>query len=302
MGKREKSATILPPRPRFELLAAGLIVNAPAKINLNLLVGARGDDGYHSLDSLAAKVTLYDRIELRPRDDGAVRLECTGFDCGPKEDNLALRAGRLLAGGADAGGADIMLAKSIPPGRGLGGGSSDAAAVLAGLNEIWRLGLATAQLGELAAQLGSDVPLLLGPPAARMTGRGQHVQPVEVHDFVAVLCLPDFACSTAEVYRAFDRSRPAMGRQLPLEAPAQPPSQWRGLLVNQLTDAAWSTCGEVEGIMARLREACDLPVCMTGSGSATFILCDDGAEAAAALAAMPDDIRRQCVAVRNNPW
>ena len=302
MTKGEKTATILPPQARFELLRPlGLVVNAPAKINLNLLVGARRDDGYHSLDSLAAKVTLYDRIELRTRDDGAVRLECTGFDCGPKEDNLALRAARLLAGGADAGGVDITLAKSIPPGRGLGGGSSDAAAVLAGLNDIWRLGLATPQLGELGAELGSDVPLLLGPPAARMTGRGQHVQPVDVHDFVAVLCLPDFACSTAEVYRAFDEEPTAMGRQLPLESLAQPPSQWRGLLVNQLTDAALSVCSGLERMLAAISQ--DFPHArMTGSGSAVFILCGDGPEALAALAAMPEDLRHQCVIVRNNPW
>lgn len=302
MGKREKTPMILPPRPRFEPLPEGLIVNAPAKINLNLLVGVKGDDGYHSLDSLAAKVTLYDRIELRPRDDGAMKLECVGCDCGPKEDNLALRAARLLAGGSDAGGVDITLAKSIAPGRGLGGGSSDAAAVLAGLNEIWRLGLATPQLAELATQLGSDVALFLGPPAARMTGRGQHIEPVDVHDFVAVLCLPDFACSTTEVYRAFDAAPPpAAGRQLDLEVLAQPPSQWRGLLVNQLTDAASAVCDGLKRILAAISQV--FPHArMTGSGSGVFILCDDGAEAAAAMAAMPEDIRRQCVVVRNNPW
>lgn len=302
MTKGEKTATILPSRPRFEPLGpAGLTVNAPAKINLNLLVGPRGDDGYHSLDSLAAKVTLYDRIELRPRDDGAIKLECTGFDCGPEEDNLAMRAGRLLASSPHAGGVDIMLAKSIPPGRGLAGGSSDAAAVLAGLNEIWRLGLATPQLGQLAAQLGSDVPLMLGPPAARMTGRGQHVQPVDVHDFAAVLHLPDFACSTAEVYRAFDARPPAADRQLDPASLAQPPSQWRELLVNQLTDAALSVCSGLERTLAAISRT--LPHArMTGSGSAVFILCDGGPEASAALAAMPEDIRRQCVIVRNNPW
>ncbi len=302
MTKGEKIAGVLPSRPRFELLRpSGLIVNAPAKINLNLLVGARGDDGYHSLDSLAAKVTFYDRIELRPRDDGAIKLECVGFDCGPNEDNLALRAARLVAGGPDAGGVDITLAKSIPPGRGLGGGSSDAAAVLAGLNDIWKLGMGTRELGELGAELGSDVPLLLGPPAARMTGRGQHIEPVDVHDFVAVLHLPDFACSTTEVYRAFDAGPEAAGRQLDLEVLSQPPSQWRELLVNQLTDAASSVCDGLERTLAAISQA--FPHArMTGSGSGVFILCDGGAEASATLAAIPEDIRPQCVAVRNNPW
>ena len=140
-------AEVLAARPRRAVLAdGGLRVAAPAKINLDLLVGPRRPDGYHDIDSLVAKITLYDELAARLREDGPVGLHCEGLDCGPIEENLALRAARLLAerAGRRVGGAEIRLAKAIPPGRGLGGGSSDAAAALVALDELWRLGLPAA--------------------------------------------------------------------------------------------------------------------------------------------------------------
>ena len=300
---------VLPIRPAVELTPRGLRLRAPAKINLNLLVGARRADGFHSLDSLFATVTLYDELELTRRDDGRIGFSCLGADCGSDDKNLALRAARLLAGEALAGrvggnpGVEIGLVKNIPPGKGLGGGSSDAAAVLAGLNQLWRLGLPRERLIELAARLGSDVPLFLGPPAGRMTGRGEVVQPVGIHPFVAVLILPDEATSTAEVYRAFDEvaserqaghrqksagpnpAEPAgeadlAGRQLDAAMiHRRPPSQWRALLRNDLFAPACRVCPALGQLHGRLSAASDIPVCLTGSGSAMFIPCDDVAEA-----------------------
>jgi len=367
------------PRPRHQQLPGGAIcVAAPAKINLDLLVGPRRADGYHPLDSIVAKVSLYDEITLTPRDDGQITLACRSADCGPAEMNLAYRAAKLLARDAGLGnrsmgvspmsltgvspvdsaetndqhgrdppladathgqvlgtpdgdaratrnaravtGVDIALAKHIPPGKGLGGGSSDAAAVLAGLDQLWRLATPADRLAELAAALGSDVPLFLGPPAARMTGRGEKLHPVAVHSFAAVLHMPDFACATADVYRAFDRlanaagaltgappTSPAhAGRPVPrreqIDLAATPPSAWRARLANDLTAAAEAVSEQLRQTLELLRACAAAPVSMTGSGSAMFIICDSVDEAQAVARRLPPDLPGRTVIVLPNPW
>ena len=292
--------TVLPTRLRMEPAGAGgLRVRAPAKINLNLLVGPRREDGFHDVDSLVAKVTLYDRVGLHGRSDRDVTFTCAGCDCGPDEANLAYHAARLLMDETGGSGVDIVLAKEIPPGKGLGGGSSDAAATLIGLNELWSLGLSQGELAALAGRLGSDVPLFLGPPAVRVTGRGECVEAIEVHAFVAVLVLPRIACATVEVYQAFDDAPEPMGQQLSPELLQRAPSGWRDLLVNQLSAAASRVQPELADLMAEVHARTGLPVCLTGSGSALFILCDTPAEAQHVLAAA-DDL--DVVAVSMNSW
>jgi 4-diphosphocytidyl-2-C-methyl-D-erythritol kinase len=293
----------LPRRQRTERLASGALrILAPGKINLNLLVGPRRPDGYHPLDSIVAKITLYDEVALALREDGTIRLNCGGTDCGPDEENLALLAAKLLAEGRDVPGAQITLSKHIPPGRGLGGGSSDAAAVLVGLNELWGLGADEAHLSALARQLGSDVPLFLGPRAARMTGRGERLMPVRVHEFLAVLLCPSFPCDTAEVYRAFDELRGRPSPQLPADLLQAPPSYWRGRLENHLTEPATRVAPRLADLMGRLARRVSVPICLTGSGSAAFMLCDDQREAAAVLAEVPDDLGAKSLLVQDNAW
>ncbi len=291
----------MPPRERFERIDGILRVAAPAKINLDLYVGPRRADGYHPVDSVVAKVTLYDDLLLRGRLDGEITLRVDGADGGPVEQNLALRAARRLAEETDTPfGADIHLTKAIPPGRGLGGGSSDAAASLAGLARLWRVELPAGRLAELAAELGSDVPLFLGTPAARITGRGERLQPVAVHPFVAVLHLPDITCSTPEVYRRFDDLPPSghvaddrdlrtMGRR--------PPSRWRRGLRNDLTAAACAAGDEFRRLFEQLTDCVGEDLAVTGSGSALFVLCDDEDEAAEMMRRLPDGLPGRTVLV-----
>lgn len=279
-----------------------LTLYASAKINLNLLVKAGRDDGYHSLDSIVAKITLYDMVKLRARDDGQIKFQCSPLDCGPNEQNLAYRAAKLLSTGRKVGGADISLDKHIPPGSGLGGGSSDAATVLVGLDKLWRLGLAADELAEVATELGSDVPLFLGPPASRMTGRGERLELVTVHDFAVILYLPDFACSTGDVYREFDRAPQQPTRQLSPETFSAEPSKWRAELINQLTVAACETCSRLKPAMEKFSTAAGIQAHMTGSGSAMFILCDTPDQAQSIIARLDDPIRGHCLVARMNPW
>jgi len=290
------------PAPRICTLDDGrLQVAAPAKINLNLLVGPPRGDGFHPVDSYAAKLTIHDTVTLGLRNDGQIGLTCRGADCGPDERNLAVRAAKALGGGRQTPGADIALLKRIGPGKGLGGGSSDAAAVLHGLNILWKLNLTGEELAQLGASLGSDVPLFLGSSAARVTGRGECIQPVEVHDFRAVLCLPDATCDTGEVYRAFDEAPVEMAGQLDEVLLAQPPSTWRHLLQNQLAPAAERVCPALIDIRREVSRWAALPVHVTGSGSAMFILCDSSAEAGEVLARIAP---ANCGAIvaGANPW
>ncbi len=268
--------------------ASGRRILAPAKLNLNLLVGPRREDGFHPLDSIVVQIDFCDELHLQPRRDGEIHLRCEGFDCGEPGKNLALRAAhalRPLAPG-DARGLDITLLKRIPPGAGLGGGSSDAAAVLTAASALWGLTLPPDDLNTLAATLGSDVPLFLGPTAVRMTSRGEVWTPIDVHPFTAVLLLPPLACPTRDVYAAFDAEPEGMGEQVEAEVVAsQAPSRWRGRLVNQLEGPARRVNAELDATWRALQAALPVPLHLTGSGAAMFALCDDAREALTVRAA-----------------
>ena len=297
-------AKLSPMPPEAPLDDNGMLLYAPAKINLNLLVAPPRPDGFHPVDAIVAKITLYDRLELRPRSDGEIVLDCGRADCGPVERNLVTRAARQLARGRDVCGVDIKLTKVIPPGAGLGGGSSDAAAALRGLNIFWRLDLDAGALSDLGTELGSDVPLFLGPPAARMTGRGECVERLEVCEFTAVILMSGLMCSTVEVYGAYDRLGTAGQLQQidPRTLTDEHPSVWRASLQNDLAAAAMQVCPELSSIRNRVASAVDAPVHITGSGSAMFILCDEATDARRIVETLDKDLQEMCVIVGQNPW
>ena len=289
-------------QPRFTRVdATCLRVAAPAKINLNLLVGPIREDGFHPLDSYVATITLYDWLTLRSRDDGEIRFRCAGHDVGPDSENLALRAAQALlaASPTPPGGADIELEKHIPPGTGLGGASSDAAAVLAGLMQLWELDLSQEALFAMAAELGSDVPLFLAGTGSHMTGRGEVLSPASFGPFYAILCTPGIHCPTGEVYAAFDRCPEAMEEQLPPSQLAGPATSWAGRLVNQLAGPAFCARPALAKWYDALASAAARPVSVTGSGSAMFILCDTPEDAQATMGQLPTDLRQGCRVIRS---
>jgi 4-diphosphocytidyl-2-C-methyl-D-erythritol kinase len=277
---------------------------APAKLNLNLLVGPVGADGYHPLDSVVAKVSFYDELTLSPLDSGNVTLECRGLPCGLDEENLAFRAAMLMQDVADAGGQGvaISLTKRIPPGMGLGGGSSDAAAVLMGLNRLWALDLEVPELIDLGAQLGSDVPLFLGGSCSRMTGRGEILEPVTVSSFAALLVMPPVHCSTGAVYGAFDAFPSPIGQQLDQFEWAGPVKTWRDKLVNDLAVPAFRVREELAEYQRRIAEVTGQNVHVTGSGAGMFICCDDIEEAESLQNTLPEDLNEIAIVAELNPW
>ena len=150
-------------------------LEAPAKLNLGLRVLGRQADGYHVLQSLVVFLDLADGIDLTPALGWKLRVQGAFAGAVGGDDNLALRAGKLLAAqatadiaGCTALAAEISLHKNIPVAAGLGGGSADAAAVLHGLNEIWRLGLSMPRLQEMGASLGADLSVCLAGGSAAL--------------------------------------------------------------------------------------------------------------------------------------
>ena len=177
-----------------------LLLPAPAKINLFLHVIGRRSDGHHRLQTAFQFLTLSDRIELTWRDDGRIR-RLGGLDAVRAEDDLAVRAAvALKRRTGSALGCDIRVEKRIPVGGGLGGGSSDAATVLLGLNALWDARLSLAALAELGLSLGADVPVFVHGRAAWAEGVGERLTSLRLPQTEYLLLYPGVAVSTAAVF------------------------------------------------------------------------------------------------------
>ena len=261
----------------------GVTVDAPAKVNLTLRVVGVRPDGYHDLESVVAAVGVFDHLSFSSADD--LCLACDDPTLPSGEDNLVMQAARLLQKSCDVRrGARIYLRKRISAGRGFGGGSSDAAACLAGLNALWQCGKNLSELAALGATLGSDVPLFFGPPVAVMRGRGERLEAVSARPtWYAALAWPGYGNPTAEVYAAYDRRPPSAngrpGATDILKVLGGPAREAAPFLVNDLEPAARSLRPEAVSVRALLEKAGATAIGMTGSGSAYFALTDTQAEA-----------------------
>jgi 4-diphosphocytidyl-2-C-methyl-D-erythritol kinase len=253
-------------------LTQTLSIRAYAKVNLGLRVVGRRPDGYHEIDTVLQSIDLCDHITLAPRRDGEISLKTTPDFGIPPDENLALRAARLLNERVGLPmGVRILLDKEIPVGAGLGGGSSDAAAVLRGLNRLFGLGLDAEALMELGAELGSDVPFFLMGGCCRARGRGERLEKLSVSDAelnnIYVLFVPPFSLSAREVYGAFERLRPQA-----LDSPYP----------NDLEGAALALRPELRPYREFLKSA-GAPFGMSGSGPTYFAVVDSETEAAEIL-------------------
>lgn len=186
---------------------AQLVLPAPAKLNLMLHILGRRSDGYHELQTLFQFLEIGDWLGFALRSDGQIRLhgELEGV---AHDSNLIVRAARQLqqAGGSPLG-ADIWLDKRLPMGGGLGGGSSDAATTLLGLNHLWQLHCSEDRLAQLGLGLGADVPVFVRGQAAFAEGVGEQLQAVTLPEPWYLVCIPAVAVSTAEVFSAPELTR-----------------------------------------------------------------------------------------------
>ncbi len=246
------------------------LVHAPAKLNLYLEVIGRRKDGFHDLETCMVAVDLYDTLSFRSQPD-QLSLSVRSFvGDGIPEDgsNLVLKAAELLRQRTGyAGGAAVQLVKRIPIQAGMGGGSSDAAATLLALNQLWQLGLDVSQLHEVAAELGSDLNFFIErTPAAMCRGRGEVVEPIlSVPRLHFVVAHPGVGLSTADVFRACSIGRGSGGIADFLSSF----SEGRPRLLNRLSEAARALEPEI-GTLARYFDSVACHHQMTGSGSAWF--------------------------------
>jgi 4-diphosphocytidyl-2-C-methyl-D-erythritol kinase len=182
---------------------------APAKLNLFLRLVGRHPDGYHLLQTVFQLLDWGDRVWLRPRSDGLIVRHAGAAGVEPQQD-LAVRAAQALAAATGAtAGADIRVDKQIPLGGGFGGGSSDAASVLVGLDQLWGTQLSRERLAAIGAGLGADVPVFVGGHSAWAEGIGERLTPLALPPRWFLLLDPGVAVSTAGLFQAPDLTRNA---------------------------------------------------------------------------------------------
>ncbi|WP_339289492.1 4-(cytidine 5'-diphospho)-2-C-methyl-D-erythritol kinase [Ureibacillus sp. FSL K6-0786] len=183
-----------------------LYIKAPAKINLTLDVLYKRPDQYHEVEMVMTTVDLADRIGLELRNDGKIVIHSSSSIVPEDDRNLAYQAAILLKNTYNVHeGATITIHKEIPIAAGLAGGSSDAAATLRGLNQLWNLNLSIDTLAELGANIGSDVPFCVYGGTALATGRGEKIQPLPAPPSCwVILAKPRIGVSTAKIYEGLN--------------------------------------------------------------------------------------------------
>ena len=260
---------------------------AYAKVNWALEVLQRRPDGYHEVRTVIQTIDVCDTLELQPAAE--LRLEANDEGLPPAEENLVMKAAHLLRERADGlSGARMRLSKAIPVAAGLGGGSSDAAAALRGLNQMWDLDLPREALEQIAARLGSDVPFFVHGGTALAEGRGERITPLpDTPPTELVVALPPLtlADKTRRMYSlltpadytdgsAAERLTDAIRQGRPLEADAR----WDEHLFNVFDGPAFRTFPELERLRRALLEAGARSVHLAGSGPALFTLAGDAAQ------------------------
>ncbi len=262
----------------------------PAKLNLSLAVLERRPDGFHAIESLIVPIDLADKILVHVGGPPGIRLSvrCGGQLSKPRANalvrdvpvdatNLVVRAAAAVAEAAGIEPAlDIELVKEVPSQAGLGGGSSDAAAMLLTAVEAWGLQWPRERLVAIAAELGSDVPWFLEGRPAVVAGRGEQIMPVPaLQPMFAVVACPSTGLSTAAVYAACtpDPNHAGEAVRLAQAIAAGDLAAAMPLMRNALEPAARTLSGDIDRLLADITNAGGLTPRLTGSGSACFTLC-----------------------------
>ncbi len=250
-----------------------------AKINLGLNIVSRRNDGYHDLESVFYPIPLCDTLTVTQDEGspGTCALHLSGMELeGHPEDNLVVRAYRLLAADYALPHVEIDLHKAIPSQAGLGGGSSDAAAMLNVLNEMFALGLDANALRHYAVKLGADCAFFIASVPAYATGIGEVLTPM-VHDVPLrgkhmVLVKPPVAVSTREAYSHITPRQPVSHC---VDIVSQSVATWRGRLTNDFEESVFPAFPAIAAIKEQLYDMGAVFALMSGSGSSVFGIFDE---------------------------
>ena len=254
-----------------------MIVFPNIKLNLGLYVVAKRNDGYHDIETVFYPVeSLADTLEILPSDafvfeQSGITVECSS------DDNLCVKAYKLLAEKFDLPPVQMYLHKIVPTGGGLGGGSSDAAFTLLCLDKIFRLNLDANALKSYAADLGSDCAFFIDNRPSIASGRGEILRevPVDLSAFSTILVKPDVHVSTAEAYAEIVPQKPDENL---LDVISSPVDTWKGRLTNDFETSVFRRFPEIEAIKNKLYEAGATYASMSGSGATVFGLFDRTAD------------------------
>lgn len=292
----------MPRAVKFRAVSVSVRVRAAAKINLHLRVLAPMADGFHGIESIFQAVGLHDRLVVRSLTVPGITVR-GDFDCDPARTTVYKAAERYLVAAGMRSGLAIDVEKRIPVQAGLGGGSADAAAVLAALQALFGAPLDASTIHAIGASVGSDVPFFLGSGAALVTGKGETVQPIPARtDFTVLLVKPAFGSSTPDAYRRLDMARSAGEAADPEPAPdLQGPD---GLEARYARDpATWGFFNSFQPVLDAMRPeyravreallASGARIAMvSGSGSTVFGLFPDPDSAYRAQTALPGQLSR----------
>jgi len=258
-----------------------MIAFAPAKVNLGLHVLSKRPDGFHEIETGILEIPFYDILEITKSDKFEFSQSGISVDTSVG-DNLCSRAFNLLKSHYDISNVRIHLRKQIPIGAGLGGGSSDAVAVLKSLIQLFELDIAKDELLDLSAQLGSDCPFFVDGGVQLASGRGEilkNIKPDMPSCFV-VLINPGISISTQEAYSMISCASQVTGVENIL---SQPMSTWRNQLVNDFEKSVFKELPAIEDIKNELYEKGAVYASLSGSGSTVFAFFNEQVELTSSL-------------------
>lgn len=297
-------------REQFTSTDNGLLVLAPAKLNLSLLIAGKRPDGFHEIETIMTKIDYYDEIFIERGQKKGIELVCKGqYPVPDGEDNLVFKAATLLLEECGIQ-ADLRftLTKNIPAGSGLGSASSDAATALLGVRRFLNLSASDAELARMAAGLGGDVAFFLGGPLALCRGKGEKIEKLqEIFDFSALLALPNVSVSTQKVYANY-RHDPAIYSKFSAEIGRLIGKNRIDLVSGVCANMLLQSCFEMHKELAELKERIESlgirPVCLSGSGSAMFCIINNNNEEGVRKnrGKLEQDFGCRSIIVTNNRW
>ena len=241
-----------------------------AKINLGLNILRKREDGYHELETIFYPIGLKDGLEFIENKQNKINFTSSGLPLNiDPEENIVVKAYRLLAADHSLPGLNIHLHKVIPFGAGLGGGSSDAAFLLKGLNDYFELGLFVSQLKKYAVKLGADCSFFIENKPAFACGIGEQLQNIhfDLKDYFIVLVKPPFGVGTKEAYAGI---KPTIPKKSLLDSIQLSPDNWQNCIVNDFEASVFPHFSAIAEIKTKLLEHGAIYASMSGSGSSVF--------------------------------